>query len=203
MFRIVIQLTRLITLLIGIQLTAGCPTAGVNYDYASLPDPTASPYKVRPGDVVHVRVLRNENTTGTYTVRPDGFISMPLGGEIRISGLSTEEARQQVVSRLKKFIEDAQEMISVSIDQVRGIRYSVIGEVNRAGMFESQSYVTLLEALANAGGLTVYAQPEGVYVLRRAEKKQLRIPVSYTQTVKDPSGNRNFYLFSGDVVVVP
>jgi polysaccharide export outer membrane protein len=203
MFRIVMQLARLTALLCGIQLITGCPSAAVDYDYASLPDPTASPYKVRPGDVVHVRVLRNENTTGTYTVRPDGFISMPLGGEIRISGLSTEEARQQVVKRLSKFIEDAQEMISVSIDQVRGIRYSVIGEVNRAGMFESQSYVTLLEALANAGGLTVYAQPEGVYVLRRAEKKQLRIPVSYTQTVKDPSGNRNFYLLSGDVVVVP
>jgi polysaccharide export outer membrane protein len=203
MFRIVMPPARLAALLCGIPLITGCPSAAVSYDYASLPDPTASPYKVRPGDVVHVRVLRNENTTGTYTVRPDGFISMPLGGEIRISGLSTEEVRQRVVSRLKKFIEDAQEMISVSIDQVRGIRYSVIGEVNRAGMFESQSYVTLLEALANAGGLTVYAQPEAVYVLRRTKKEQLRIPVSYTQTVKDPSGNRNFYLLSGDVVVVP
>ena len=177
--------SRLAPLVVGLLLTAGCPVSAVNYDYASLPDPTASPYKVKPGDVVHLRVLRNENTTGTYTVRPDGFISLPLGGEIRVSGLSTEQVRQQVVSRLKKYIEDAQEMVSVSIDQVRGIRYSVIGEVNRAGMFESQSYVTLLEALANAGGLTVYAQPEGVYVLRRVERKQQRIQEkSFHPTVK-------------------
>jgi polysaccharide export outer membrane protein len=181
----------------------GCPPASVSYDYASLPDPSKVPYGIQPGDVINIRVLRNENTTGTYTVRPDGFISMPLAGEIRVVGENAEQVRLKVVARLKKYIEDAKDMVSVSVDQVHGIRYSVIGEVNRAGSFESARFVTLLEALANAGGLTIYAKPAGIYVLRRDKSAQLKIPVSYPQTVKDPSGNRNFFLLGGDIVVVP
>jgi len=210
MFRIVMQawsvLGRLTALVWGSLLVAGaagCPPAALSYDYASLPDPSRAPYLVQPGDVVNVRVLRNENTTGTYTVRPDGFISMPLGGEIKVVGLSTVQVQKQVVARLRKYLEDAKDMISVSLEQVHGLRYSVIGEVNRAGVFESTSYVTLLEALANAGGLTIYAKPHEVYVLRKDSRGQTRIPVSYPATVKDPAGNRNFYLLGGDIVVVP
>lgn len=210
MFRIVMQpwrtgprLAPLAGLLLVVAGASGCPSATVSYDYASLPDPSRAPYLVQAGDVVNVRVLRNESTTGTYTVRPDGYISMPLGGEIKVVGLSTDQVRKRVVERLQKYIEDAKDMISVSLEQVHGIRYSVIGEVNRAGVFESTSYVTLLEALANAGGLTIYAKPHEVYVLRKDSSGQTRIPVSYPATVKDPAGNRNFYLLGGDIVVVP
>jgi polysaccharide export outer membrane protein len=181
-------------------LLVACATP-VNYDYASLPNPTTEPYRLQPGDVLHVRVFRNDNITGNYQVRPDGSISLPLAGEIAARGTTIAEVRAAIVERLKKYIEDAGGMTSVTLDQVRGIRYSVIGEVQRAGSFEVNHYVTLLEALANAGGLTAYAQPHALYVLRRQGGQQLRIPVSYTQTIKD--SGRNFFLLSEDVVVVP
>jgi polysaccharide export outer membrane protein len=186
--------------LVGIVLLlGGCPTAAVNYDYSSLPDPNKTAYRIQPGDRVNVRVLRNDANTGVYVVRPDGCISLALAGEIAVRGLTTDQLRREVVERLRKYIENADEMISVSLDQVHGIRYSVIGEVNRPGMFETPRYPTVLEALANAGGPNSYAQGQGMYVLR----DQKRIPFSYEQTIKDPSGNRNFYLLNGDVVVVP
>ena len=181
-------------------LLAACATS-VNYDYAGLPNPTNEPYRVQPGDVLQVRVFRNDNITGNYQVRPDGSVSLPLAEEIAARGSTVAEVRAAIVERLKKYIEDAGGMTSVTLDQVRGIRYSVIGEVQRAGSFEVNHYVTLLEALANAGGLTAYAQPDSLYVLRRQGGQQLKIPVSYAQTIKD--SNRNFFLLSEDVVVVP
>ena len=189
---------RSITLLAPLCFLTACPPAAVNYNYASLPNPVTSLYKVHAGDVVHIRVMRNQNTTGRYTVRPDGYISLPLGGEIKVAGLATDQVRSAVVARLKKFLDQANSMVSVSLEQVRGITYSVIGEVTRAGSFTSTRYVTLLEGLANAGGLSPYAKSDGIYVLRA----RLKIPVSYPQTIKDPSGNRNFYLLSGDIIVV-
>jgi polysaccharide export outer membrane protein len=194
--------THVLVLLGAVTALAACPSPAVNYDYRSLPDPATIGYKVQAGDRIHIRVLRNEASTGTHVVRPDGYISVPLAGEVLARGKSIEELRTELVSRLNKYIQDANEMVSVSIEQVQGIRYSVIGEVQRAGFFESPRHVTLLEALANAGGLTAYAQTEAIYVLRRDGQNQLKVPVSYTRTVQDP-GNRNFFLLAGDVVVVP
>ena len=186
----------------ALLMLASCGAPAVNYDYASLPDPRGAQYSVQPGDVVQIRVLRNTTVSGSYTVRPDGYISIPLVGEVRVRGMNLSKVRGRLVKMLSKFIEDAGDVVSVSLDQVHGIRYSVIGEVNRAGHFESPRYLTILEGLANAGGLTPYARPHAVYVIRDQKTKKLRIPVSYEQTVKDP-GRRNFYLLSGDIVVVP
>lgn len=180
-------------------LLAGCPSPVIRFDYSTLPDPTKSQYRVQSGDRINLRVLRNDANTGVYIVRPDGFISLALGGEIQARGLTTDELRRAVVDKLRKYIENADEMISVSIEQVQGIRYSVIGEVARAGFFETPRYPTVLEALANAGGLNNYAQGDAIYILRERQ----RIPFSYSQTIRDPSGNRNFFLLNGDVVVVP
>lgn len=190
---------QVLALLGAVPVLTACPSPAVNFDYKSLPDPATIGYKVQAGDRIHIRVLRNEANTGTHVVRPDGFVSLPLAGEILARGKSIEELRTEIVSRLNKYIQDANEMVSVSIEQVQGIRYSVIGEVQRAGFFESPRHVTLLEALANAGGLTAYAQPDAIYVLRQ---NQQRIPVSYPRTVQDPA-SRNFFLLGGDVVVVP
>jgi polysaccharide biosynthesis/export protein len=185
-----------------LALLAGCPPTPVSYDYTALPNPTLVPYRLQSGDVVHVRVFRNDNITGNYQIRPDGNISLPLAGEVRARGLTIAEVRVAVIAGLKKYIEDAEGMTSATIEQVRGISYSVIGEVTRPGMFDSTRFVTLLDALAQAGGLTPYAQPEALYVLRRQEGgQQLKIPVSYSQTIKETA--RNFYILSGDVVVVP
>jgi polysaccharide biosynthesis/export protein len=180
-------------------LLGGCPASAVSYQWSSLPDPNKTPYRIQAGDRINIRVLRNDANTGVYTVRPDGHISLALAGDLLARGLTASELKVQVVERLRKYIENTEEMVAVSIDQVQGIRYSVVGEVTRPGMFETPRYPTVLEGLAAAGGLNTYAQGNAIYVLR----EQTRIPFSYEQTIKDPSGNRNFYLLNGDVVVVP
>lgn len=174
-----------------------------DFDYQALPNPMRAAYQVKPGDVLHVRVIRNDNLTGTYTIGPDGCISLSLIGEINVGDLTIEAVRERLVKSLAKYIDGAEEMVSVSLEQTHGLAYSVIGETNRPGVFESPRYVTILEALANAGGLTVYAESEGIYVLRRTGAKEVMIPVSYSETIKKPSSNRNFYLLAGDIVVVP
>lgn len=188
--------------LIGCSRIPGNVSA-IDYNYQTLVDPNTTLYCLQPGDVFHVRVLRNDNISGNYTIRPDGFISLPLGGEIKVRNLNIEEIRERVVKSLAQYIENADEIVSVSLEQVRGISYSVIGEVNRPGMFENPRYVTILEALANAGGLTAYAQSDSIYVIRRIEKKELIIPFSYKETLEKPAAYRNFYLLSGDIVIIP
>ncbi len=181
-----------------------CNGVATSFDYRTLTDPTRQPYKVQSGDMIHVRVLRNENTSGQYAVRPDGKISLPLAGEVEVRGMTMSDVRDRLVHQLKRFIDDAASVVSVSLSRVHGVSYSVIGEVTRAGVFQSTRYVTILEALAQAGGLTPYAGGSRIHVIRRAaDGQQLNIPAPYKSLIQDPTENRNFYLLNGDIVVVP
>src|SRR5665213_4523763 len=64
---------------------------------------TAS-YVIGSLDVLEIRVWENDKLSATYPVRPDGMISMPLAGEIRAAGLTVEEFREAVKTRLKDFM---------------------------------------------------------------------------------------------------
>ena len=189
-------------LLLALLSAAGCPKPAPAFDYASLPDPRTKPYTVAPGDLVRVGVIGDANVSGTYLVRPDGQISVPLAGELHVAGLTVNAVRLWLVKRLAKQYENASELISVAIAETRGIAYSVIGEVRSPVSFTSRRYLTVLEVLARGGGLTQYAQPDKMYVQRLAGGKPLRIPVSYEATIADP-GTRNFFMLSGDILVVP
>lgn len=100
-----------------------------------------------------------------YTVDSDGFVDLPLVGEIKIVGMNVKEAKLAIEEKLKKYILKDNYYVRVRLG---GIRYSALGEFNHPGKFTVlQNRVTIFEAIANAGDMTTVAKRREVHLVRQ------------------------------------
>ena len=157
-------------------------------------------YRIGPADVLHVSVWKNDSVSRTVTVRPDGNISLPLVNDIRAAGLTPMELRDGVRKRLRGYIPDAE--VSVIVAEMHSYAVSVLGEVKEAGRYELKGAATVLDVLAQAGGVTEFASRSRIFVLRGSGAGAKRIPFDYDRVIAAP-GQRNIPVLPGDIVVVP
>lgn len=163
--------------------------------------PLRSDYVIGPGDLLQVSVWKNETLSRVVPVRPDGKISMPLLHDVQASGLTAMQLRDKIANALGEFLPNPE--VSVSVNEVRSMRISVLGEVQRPGVIELRGSTTILEAIAIAGGFRDFASPSKITILRNDESgKTQKIKFNYNRAVGN-SGEENLVLKSGDVVVVP
>jgi polysaccharide export outer membrane protein len=158
-------------------------------------------YKVNPGDVLEISVWREEDLQRQAVVRPDGFFSFPLTGDIRAEGETIEGIRQEVASRVSRFIPEP--VVHVSILEPRGSKVYVIGQVTRPGEFLVNRYVDVVQALSMAGGTTPFAQLDSIKILRRQGETQMAIPFAYGDIAAGKRLQQNIVLKPGDTVLVP
>ena len=166
--------------------------------------PAASPleaYTVKPGDLLSISVWKEPDLQGPVLVRPDGNFSYPLVGQIDARGKTVADLQQMVSDKLKKFISDP--VVTVSIQEVKGNKVYVIGQVNKPGEFIVNPRVDVMQALSMAGGTTPYAALGDIVILRRSESGQQALPFKYADVAKGRNLNQNIMLQAGDVVVVP
>jgi len=159
-------------------------------------------YRIGPEDVLDVMVLKHpELTVLALQVRPDGRISLPLVNDIQAAGLTPTELRAAISKDMDKYWKQEFLDIAIIVREVRSAKISVIGQVKTAGRFELKSQLTVVDALALAGGLLLdFADAEKIYVLRADGTK---LPFNYKKFVSDPSAQPNVVLKAGDIVVVP
>jgi polysaccharide export outer membrane protein len=158
-------------------------------------------YMIQPGDMLTVSVWREPSLQGPVLVRPDGAFSFPLAGEIDARQKSVADIQKLLTDRLKKFISDP--VVSVSVQEVKGNKIYVIGQVNRPGEFIMNPSLNVMQALSVAGGTNAFASTAGIMVLRRAAGGQTAIPFRYADVARGKSLEQNIELQSGDIVVVP
>jgi polysaccharide biosynthesis/export protein len=158
-------------------------------------------YTVKPGDLLLVAVWKEPDLQGPVLVRPDGTFTIPLVGEIDARGKSVTELQKVVSERLKKFIADP--VVTISVQEVRGNKVYVIGQVNKPGEFVVNPQVDVMQALSMAGGATAFASLGDVKILRRTAGVQKAIQFDYTEVLKGRKLEQNIQLQAGDVVVVP
>jgi polysaccharide export outer membrane protein len=184
-------------------LAGGCEA--LTYDYRKEINPTKQEYVLGPGDILEVRQWKNPDVSGRIRVLPDGMIQVPLLGQVEAAGLTVKALREKLAKGLERFIAQNAEMptLTVSVDEYQGYAVSVLGEVSQPGHYQPGHYVTVLEALALAHGLTPYARGEKIVILRRSEGKERRIPISYPRLAAGDRPDMNLYLLRGDVVIVP
>jgi polysaccharide export outer membrane protein len=177
----------------------------VKYDYRNELDPTQHEYVLGPGDIVEIRQWKNPDVSGRTRVLPDGTIQVPLLGQVQASGLTVKKLREKLLKGLERYISQSSDMptLTVSVDEYQGYSVSILGEVSQPGHYQPGHYVTVLEALALAHGLTPYARGENITILRRDGSKQRRIPISYPLLAAGKQPEMNLYLLRGDVVIVP
>lgn len=159
----------------------------------------ASDYRLGPEDVIDVFVWKEPDLSTTVVVRPDGKISLPLANEIETSGKTAAELQQEIVDRLRKYV--TQPVVSVMVKQINSMKISVLGEVRKPDVYRIKNRVTVLDAIAMAGGFTDLARPARVIVLRNTATGLQKIRINVKQVV---TGNDQapIYLQPMDTVYV-
>jgi polysaccharide export outer membrane protein len=157
-------------------------------------------YRIVSGDVLEISVWREEGLNQKVLVRPDGGISFPLIGTVAAGGLTVDQLRGEIAARLGEFLSTPEVTVSVVNSNQK---IYVVGKVAKPGDFPMLNRVTVMQALAMAGGLTPFADRDDIAILRRAGKENLRLPFDYDLAEDGENLEQNILLQDGDVVVVP
>jgi polysaccharide biosynthesis/export protein len=170
------------------------PTA--NSDGSSLvPD-----YRINAGDKLRVEVYKQEQLSQSLQVRPDGKITLPLLGDIVAVGMTPIELRDRISTSLKEYITNP--VVTVIVNEATPQTVFVMGEVNKPGTVTLNGPMTVLQALAMAGGVTEWAKTKDIRVLRKgAGGTQQSIAFAYKDAMKGQG--TPIYLQPGDMIVVP
>lgn len=194
-------------LVVGLVLTAiGCTVPFPKYPYASEPDPRNTEWVLGIGDQVAINVWENAGLTTDATIRPDGNITMPLIGDLRAVGSTPTELKAMIKAKLADFIKlGSGSEITVAVRGANSYRFTIVGEVTRPGVVQLGYYVTIVEALAMAGGFTRFAEKNEMKLLRRDPKtgKSRTIPIAYAFLADGSHPEMNLVMMTGDTLFVP
>jgi polysaccharide export outer membrane protein len=156
-------------------------------------------YRIGPKDLLEIAVFGLPELTQTVRVAEDGSITMSLLGRVEVSGLTAQELEKKLASFLdKQFTKDAR--VTVFIREYQKV--SVIGAVGRPGMYELVGPTTLLQVIAQAGGLTPLAINE-IYVYRPAPDGKQSIIAIDLEDLAGGSQDLNIELKPKDIISVP
>jgi len=158
-------------------------------------------YKIGPEDLLDIAVWNNTAMSRAVPVRPDGKISLPLLNDVQAAGLTPMQLRDVLAGKLTAYIPRPE--VSVIVREVHSFKVSVLGEVRKAGQYELKSRATVLDLIALAGGLTPFASPSRILVLRQEGTTTTRIPFNYKKVISSAPPREDVVLQPGDVIVVP
>jgi len=165
------------------------------------PATTDPAYVIGPQDVLDINVWKETEMTRVVPVRPDGKISLPLINDVQAAGLTPQQLAAAVTEKLRKFMTEPQ--VTVIVTAINSQRVFVVGEVLRAGAFPLIPGMTVLQALASAGGFTTFADEKRIHVMRLVNGKHIEMPFNYREVLKGDNPDQNIKLEPGDTVVVP
>ena len=160
-----------------------------------------SEFVLGPGDEIEVNVYRNPDLTGKYMIPPDGLISFPLLGEIKVAGIGITELRKTITSGLSNFL--VEPYVSIGVLSIRSQKLYVLGEVEKPGVFQINSPINIIEAVSMAGGLTVDAQKNSLLLIRGGLNSPQLTTINLKKTLEQGDLSENITLIGGDIVYVP
>ncbi len=158
-------------------------------------------YVIRPSDVLEIFVWKEPELTRKVLVRPDGRISFPLVQDLQAAGVSPGELKEQIEKRLKEFLSAPN--VTVIVEGIRSYQVFVVGKVQKPGGISAEKPVTVLQAVAMAGGFQEYAKDSEMTVVRTSGTENIVFDFNYKEVVRGKRADQNILLRSGDVVVVP
>jgi len=187
------QLRRIIlTLLAGVLSTAAL---------AQEQEPLEASYTLLPGDTLEISVWEEPELQRQVLIRPDGWFSYPMSGDIRAVGRTVNEIEAELTQNLKRYIPEV--VLTVSVVGVDGNKIYVIGQVQNPGVFIVNPRVDVAQALSMAGGTTPFASVNNILVLRRQGGEQTSFKFAYGDIERGRNLEQNILLQPGDVVIVP
>jgi len=169
------------------------------------PSPTSVPpdsYIIGAEDVLSIYVWKEPDMSKTIPVRPDGMISLPLVGEIKAAGHTPVQLQDVLATAMKKYVSDPQ--VTVVVEKISSLSFNIVGEIAKPGFYPLTRRMTVLDAIAMAGGFKDFAKTKKVYVLRiSANGTQQRLPFNYKDVIAGKNEHQNIELLPRDTIVVP
>jgi polysaccharide export outer membrane protein len=206
-------------LILGFLMVAGAPViaqdatgsnkmTGRSMKVVDRASPAAAPavagqsghYAIGVADSIRINVWKNPDLSETLIVDPNGSVSLPLLGDVHVAGVTTNELGSLLSSRYASYVVTPQ--VTVSVLEIRSRQVYVMGQVGKAGGYPLLSPLTVLQLIAQAGGLTPYAKRNKIYVLRRTAEQSQKIPFRYASVTHGDS-RQDIMLQPGDTVIVP
>lgn len=157
---------------------------------------------IGPDDVLEIDVWRQKEVSRVVTVRPDGKISLPLLGDLQAGALTPVQLQASLTKALRAYYERPE--VTVIVQKAQSHWFNVVGEVSKPGSYPLAQPLTVLDALALAGGFKDFAKQTKIYVLRvNPDGSHERLHFNYKQVISGKKLAQNVHLESGDTVVVP
>lgn len=175
---------------------------------------TAQDYRIRSGDVLQIEVLEDATLNRSAIVLPDGQISLPIAGTIRVAGRSLAEVQADLATRLAPgFASTPTVFVTLSAlaerptgtaAAPRTIDIFILGAANAPGKIQVSPGTTFLQAIAQAGGLSPFAAKKRIQ-LRRTDKSgnEQIYKLDLDAIERGVSGGGTTRLVAGDVIVIP
>jgi polysaccharide export outer membrane protein len=165
---------------------------------------TATPadYRLAAGDKLRVEVYKDAQLSQSLQIRPDGKVTLPLIGDIVAVDMTPIQLRDRIATSLKEYVTNP--VVTVIVVEASPVMVYVMGEVATPGSIPMRGPMTVLQALAMAGGFKEFANTKDIRILRKAGgilKTETTIPFNYNDAIKGKSSP--VYLMPGDMVVVP
>jgi len=166
------------------------------------PVPAMADYLLDRGDVLEIGSSAAPELRRRAAVADDGKISLPLAGEFMASGLTPDQLQATITQRLEGLM--SRPNVTVIVHEVKSQRVVVVGQVAKPGSYTLQTPMTVLDAIAQAGGPLDYAKLKSIYVLRVApDGHSTRLPFNYKEVIKGHNLAQNVRLQPYDTIVVP
>jgi len=205
------RLVRVAGLVIGstlcVQLAAQSGKAGIDRDAAAASatvkvQTTSDEYRIGADDVLAVNVWKEPEISRTLPVRPDGNISLPLVGDLKASGRTPAELQKEIKDQLVEYLSNPE--VTVLVQEAKSHKFNVIGEVEKPGSYVMGGPMTVLDAIAMAGGLREFAKTTKIFVLRvNSDGSRSRLPFNYKRVIKGNDLRADVELRPRDTIVVP
>jgi len=159
-------------------------------------------YLIGDDDLLEINVWKEPDLCKTIPVRSDGKISLPLVGEVQAAGRTPVQLEDDIRSRLLNFITEP--AVTVMVQKINSLKFNVMGEVIKPGSFALTTNMTVVDAIATAGGFKDFAKKKSIYLLHaNADGTESRMRFNYSEFVKGKNPKANVKLQPGDTVVVP
>lgn len=162
-------------------------------------------YKIGVGDNVQIHVWRNNDLSTTVPVRPDGYISMPLLGDIKASTLRPSDLAKNIEERLSVYLRDPRVsviMLGLSSNEYIN-RVRITGAVNRPTSIPFREGMTVLDLILDTGGVSQFSAPNRTKIYRKTGDKTAVLKVKLKDILEKADLRTNYDIKPGDVVTVP
>ena len=157
-------------------------------------------YVIGKSDVLEINVWKEQDLTRTITVRKDGRISLPLVDEVRAAGQTSLELKKAIERKLSDYIDNP--VVTVIVQEQASRKYYIIGEVVNTGEYPLMKDLTVLQAIALAGGFTEWADKDDILLLRRYSGGEQRLNIDYEAIVAGNRPEQNKLLRADDTIIV-